>query len=262
MAHGMGMDGRVELSRTAEVIRASGADIIGLQEVDRHFSARSAFEDQAARLAEMLGMQYGFGANVVEPSLKDGMPIGEYGNAVLSRFPIKYAVNHPLADVLPEGEDPEPRGILETFIDLGGTYLNFYNTHMSLSDGALRTGISRLLKLTGRSLFPTIVTGDFNAAPDHPGIAAMDERFNEVFRKSGAGQLPTFPSRSYEENSGKWTVPHSKIDYIFADLSQTVTRADVIDTSISDHLPIVADLSLKGARGKGRFAKPNELNEA
>lgn len=244
MAHGMGMDGHVDLRRTAEVIRASRADIIGLQEVDRHFSARSGFADQAALLAEMLGMQYGFGANVIQPPLEPGKPHRKYGNAVLSRFPVKYAVNHPLTPAGENGEDPEPRGILETFIDLGSTYLNFFSTHMSLSDQALRLGVSRLLKLTGKSPFPTIVTGDFNAEPAHPSIAAMDERFNDVFRKSELGQVPTFPARSIELESGKRTEPCAKIDYIFADLSQTVRRADVIDTAVSDHLPIMADLSV------------------
>ncbi|SIT84602.1 endonuclease/exonuclease/phosphatase family protein [Edaphobacillus lindanitolerans] len=262
MAHGMGMDGHVDLTRTAEVIRASGADIIGLQEVDSHFSERSGFEDQAARLADMLGMHFGFGANLVEAPAYPGMPHGKYGNAVLSRYPIKYAVNHPLSDAGLQVEDPEPRGILEAFIDLGNTYLNFFTTHMSLSDSALRAGIGRLMKLTDRSLFPTVVTGDFNADPDHSGIVAMGERFNEVFRKAGAGCPPTFPSRSYEEKSGIRTGPYSKIDYIFTDLAQTVTGADVIDTSVSDHLPIVADLLMLPVFGSSRSEKPNEFNEA
>jgi endonuclease/exonuclease/phosphatase family metal-dependent hydrolase len=38
--HGQGTDGVLDLERIARVIRASGADIVGLQEVDRHFGGR------------------------------------------------------------------------------------------------------------------------------------------------------------------------------------------------------------------------------
>lgn len=43
--HGVGVDDRLDLDRIAEQIRTSGADIIGLQEVDRHWSSRSDFVD-------------------------------------------------------------------------------------------------------------------------------------------------------------------------------------------------------------------------
>jgi hypothetical protein len=44
--HGVGEDDQLDLDRIAEQIRTSGADIIGLQEVDRHWSSRSDFVDQ------------------------------------------------------------------------------------------------------------------------------------------------------------------------------------------------------------------------
>ena len=60
--HGVGSDGRLDLPRTAAAIAALGADVIGLQEVDDTFAERSAYEDQAARLAQMLGLQVCFAA--------------------------------------------------------------------------------------------------------------------------------------------------------------------------------------------------------
>ena len=49
--HGKGVDKQANLSRIAEVIDICNADIIGLNEVDRHFSKRSLYEDQAGWLA-------------------------------------------------------------------------------------------------------------------------------------------------------------------------------------------------------------------
>jgi endonuclease/exonuclease/phosphatase family metal-dependent hydrolase len=61
--HGQGTDGCLDLARIARVIRASGAGVAGLQEVDRHFAKRSDWADQAAELAGLLGCHVAYGAN-------------------------------------------------------------------------------------------------------------------------------------------------------------------------------------------------------
>jgi Metal-dependent hydrolase len=48
------------LDSVATVIRDQHADMVGLQEVDVHWSARSNFVDQAAALSKMTGMNYRF----------------------------------------------------------------------------------------------------------------------------------------------------------------------------------------------------------
>lgn len=50
----------MDLYRIAEVIAKSDADIIGLNEVDRHFSKRSDYEDQINWLAKQLNMDSAF----------------------------------------------------------------------------------------------------------------------------------------------------------------------------------------------------------
>ncbi|WP_235782509.1 endonuclease/exonuclease/phosphatase family protein [Peribacillus psychrosaccharolyticus] len=47
--HGVGTDGQLDLGRIANVIKENGAEIIGLQEVDKHYGARSNFEDQTKK---------------------------------------------------------------------------------------------------------------------------------------------------------------------------------------------------------------------
>ncbi|HEX6077405.1 MAG TPA: hypothetical protein VFZ32_19380 [Micromonosporaceae bacterium] len=62
--HGVGLDGRLDLERIARVTESQAAEVVGLQEVDRHFSTRSTFVDQARWLADRLGMHVVFGANL------------------------------------------------------------------------------------------------------------------------------------------------------------------------------------------------------
>ena len=57
IAHAAGIDGRLDLERIAAEIERGGAEIVALQEVDRHWSERSQFVDQAQWLADRLGMQ-------------------------------------------------------------------------------------------------------------------------------------------------------------------------------------------------------------
>src|SRR5690349_13928923 len=86
--HGAGSDGKLDLERTAKAIEASGAGIVGLQEVDRSFDARSNWVDQAAWLATRLKMNYVFAANLDWDPLEPGKPRRQYGTLVLSKYPI------------------------------------------------------------------------------------------------------------------------------------------------------------------------------
>ncbi len=67
--HGVGVDGRLDLQRTAETIESQQIDVVGLQEVDRRFADRSEFADQARVLSRMLGMRLAYGAALdLEPA--------------------------------------------------------------------------------------------------------------------------------------------------------------------------------------------------
>ena len=80
MHHGRGTDGIIDLPGLAEVIRQSGAEIVGLQEVDQ-CTKRSDGIDQSAELAQLLGFNCRFAAHFPFQE-------GYYGVAVITRFPI------------------------------------------------------------------------------------------------------------------------------------------------------------------------------
>ena len=87
--HGAGTDDRLDLERAARTIEATGAEVIGLQEVDNHWGERSAFADQAAELGRRLDMHVAYGANLD----LDGEPRRQYGTAMLSKWRIRDARN-------------------------------------------------------------------------------------------------------------------------------------------------------------------------
>src|SRR5687767_4395118 len=86
--HAEGTDGKLDLERIAKVITAARPDLVAVQEVDRK-ARRTKGVDQAAELGRLTGLHVEFGKAI-------DFQGGEYGLAVLSRFPIKAAKVHPL----------------------------------------------------------------------------------------------------------------------------------------------------------------------
>lgn len=244
IAHGLGMDGEVNLENTARIIEESEAEIIGLQELDRYFTERSSFMDQVDWLSNRLGMYAAYGANINLEPIEAERPNRQYGNAVLSKYPIKYIENHLLTQVSSPLVHDEQRGLLETIIEVRGTYLSFFNTHLALKDEELRVSIDEIFAIASRSRFPKIITGDFNAPPTHPEINRMSGRFTDVFAQMNQGEAYTYPSVYDNLETGEEYRPVTRIDYIFTDQHMAVESAAAIATGVSDHLPITAELVL------------------
>jgi endonuclease/exonuclease/phosphatase family metal-dependent hydrolase len=113
-----GLDGRVRPARILDVLREVDADIIALQEVVRIERDRRE-KDQANFMAAELGMNFNFGEN-------RQLNGGTYGNALLSRFPLRASYNY---DISASGR--EPRGCLRVDLNLpGGILLHVFNIHM------------------------------------------------------------------------------------------------------------------------------------
>ena len=236
IAAGNKLDGTLDLELTATTIEKSGADIIGLQEVDRNFSRRSNFMDQAKWLGQKLNMHVSYGLNLTEQPEELERPKRAFGNVTLSKYPITGDKNYDLASVEVEGKDNEPRGLLETVIDVGGSQIAFYNTHLSLKEQEVKVNIEEMLRVIGAQKLPVLIVGDFNQEPDSESIQTLEQRFPFVF-----GDLENQPStykKSEDHGHGK------KIDYIFHDDNWEVEKAVVIDTEASDHFPVVAELIL------------------
>jgi endonuclease/exonuclease/phosphatase family metal-dependent hydrolase len=242
ICHGLGIDGRQRLERTIDVIRASGADLVGLQEVDRRFGDRSGWEDQPAKLAEALGMFYAYGANLDEdPAPGSGGSRRQYGNAVLSRFPITYSRNHPLPQVVVQGAWNEKRGLLETHVQIEGTTVRFFNTHLGLTKAERNVQVEVLIDLYRQGGSRCICTGDFNAEPGSPELEPLRRTFRDAYAEAHGGRhAGTFLSSA----GGAPPKPVQCIDYVFCSPDFRVTGAATLDTRVSDHLPLTANLVL------------------
>lgn len=220
------MDDRVDLERTAEVLRRLDADIVALQEVDQRVE-RSGGEDQAARIGDLLGMHHVFGGFMEYQG-------GRYGMAFLSRCEIRSSRSLRLT------EGNEPRVALAVEIAApDGTVVTLVNVHFDwVADDAFRfTQASEVAKSLDAVSGPWIAIGDFNDLPGSRTIDLFHARAEEAAKPRN--RRFTFPS----------TDPEREIDFVFVAPEDrwSVSGVEVIDESMaSDHRPVLASLVLSG----------------
>jgi endonuclease/exonuclease/phosphatase family metal-dependent hydrolase len=241
--HGRGVDGHVDLGRTRDVIARAGVDVVGLQEVDRHFGDRSGFIDQARWLADKLGMHVAYGANTDLDLPTPGGTRRQFGNTILSVFPIVDWENiH-----LPRSGPHEQRGLLRARIDVGGVSWQVHATHLQHDDPAERLvqaqAVSRLLASSNHRV---VLLGDLNAQPTTLEVQALTDVLVDAWDAAGVGPGHTSTS----------SAPNQRIDYVMHSSDVRTTAAAVLTSApaniASDHLPIVADVAQSGEETSAR----------
>ncbi|MET9019257.1 endonuclease/exonuclease/phosphatase family protein [Actinopolymorpha sp. NPDC004070] len=231
--HGAGPDNVLDLPDVANEIRGLRADVIGLQEVDRHWGDRSDNLDEAAWLADRLDMYVAYAANLDLDPATPGGERRQYGTAILSRFPIQSYTN----TLLPKFGDDEQRGLLVADIKVRGVMMRFANTHLQHNNNLERQAQARrIVEVLGDSPTRTFLTGDLNASAGAAEIQILTDVFTDSWAAVGVGDGFTY---SQED-------PHNRIDFVMSSPDVQPLRARVAtDADGSDHLPVVADFAVR-----------------
>jgi endonuclease/exonuclease/phosphatase family metal-dependent hydrolase len=245
--HGEGRDRRTDLTRTAEVIKSVRPDIVALQEVDRG-TERSGRVDQLAELANLMGMHAEFGKAFDH----DG---GEYGVAVLSRWPIEHVENHPL----PSAQGTEPRTALTVRVRAGekGPIIRFTSTHLSTNWEPENTlaQARRLNELLATDDTPVILAGDINARTETDPMRVLESAWTIAAAAATAGTEPQTPaappttSGPPQSGPGPGRRGGPRSDYVLVRPAGhwRVLEATVIeDNGASDHRPVLSVLEWVG----------------
>ncbi len=228
--HGRGTDGRFDYTRLADVIRRTNPDVVALQEVDRN-TGRVSGVDQPAVLGEKLGMYHAF----AEAMPYDG---GQYGEAVLSRFPFESVTTHPLS----ADKGREPRAALEVVVrpwGKSGPAVQFTGTHLCHQAETTRVRqVEQIKQAIEAWPGPAVLTGDFNFTPDTPPYDALTQEWGDSARLL-VDEQPTM---------GANLPPHERkrrIDIVWLRRARgfTAESIEVIEEPLaSDHLPVLVVL--------------------
>ncbi len=227
-----GVDRRYRPERIVSVLEHHRPDIVLLQEVDAN-AARSRHDRQVDLLADRLGFRHrSYFATV---AVRGG---GEYGNAVLSRFPILDSHEIDLTIAFKKRRSALHVRVRVRLPSGHSRTLHVYNLHLGLS------GIERKLQL--RRFFashpfsglhtraPIVVGGDLN---DLWGTLGA-KLFRPAGFRTGPKPIATFPAYA----------PLRALDGIYARGDLQLVHLDrsrlALCRSASDHLALVADLEL------------------
>jgi endonuclease/exonuclease/phosphatase family metal-dependent hydrolase len=226
--HGAGADNKIDVMRTADAIRREKPDIVALQEVDRGV-ARTNRRNLPVELQALTGMMVYFTNNFHFQG-------GEYGNAVLTRFPIVMQTNTYYRMI----RTNEQRGIIQMILDVHGRKILFMTTHIDYRpDNKERLqNVAQIKEIIKQYPgMPMILCGDFNDIPDGRIYKEMRKSFGDAWQMAGEGKGFTYPSPD----------PKKRIDYIWLSKDKSIQPLVtwVPDTKASDHRPLVAELRLK-----------------
>lgn len=224
------------LARVAELIGRTEADLVLLQEVDRN-TQRSGPQDQPAELARLTGYSVAFGRTI-------GFQGGDYGIALLSRWPIQRDTLIPLTVTAPPGrtaEGREQRGVLLARVAAPGGPLAVLNTHLDhTGDDVWRVqeiaGVLRAAAAVDAREVPVLVGGDLNALPESPVHEQLRAAgFRDVWPECGTGDGMTFPMGA----------PVRRIDYLYLTGAVRCVDARVLPSDASDHRPLLVRIRLR-----------------
>jgi endonuclease/exonuclease/phosphatase family metal-dependent hydrolase len=217
----VGRDRRRDPKRVAAVLRDIAPDIVGLQEVDAR-PGPGTESMQMQYIADVLGFEAIAGPTITRHD-------GHYGNALLSRWPVRQTRHIDLTVYR-----REPRGAIDVDVDVRGIPLRFIATHLGLLPGERRLQVRRLLEVLDQGPpRPVVLCGDVNE------WLAIGRPLRWLHARLGfSPAIATFPARR----------PVFALDRVWVCPRAALVDARVV-TSVgarlaSDHLPIVADLAL------------------
>ena len=221
------MTREIDFDIIADTIKRCGADIIGLQEM-RDQGPDAAYQAQTRILAEKLGYPNYYFAEAIRFG-----GTNPYGNAIISRYPIKSAETILICDPEVKKYDGyyETRCLLKAVIDVGSgltVLVSHFGFNPDEQENAVETVVSHI---PGEHC---VLMGDFNMEPHNPILGPVVQRLQDTAHNFSAPKC-SFPSDT----------PQVKIDYIFVSKDIPVRSADIPPIISSDHRPHVAEMELK-----------------
>jgi len=241
-----------DIEEIGKLIKNSKAELICLQEVDVNWSSRSLYENTIEKLSNITGLDY-FYAPIYNRASQRGpqYPNEQFGVGFLSKYEIIQEVNYNISRWSTQSEDPQPGdpdfppkkgGFGHVIINKDGKLLSIYNTHLDYraspppgySKSIRVIQVNEMLEIIDFDSYPTILMGDMNSDTSAREVfTPLFNYFNDAWSLGNSTNGYSFPSDN----------PDRRIDYILTTRDIVIKRSYLLNSTASDHLPVIVDLS-------------------
>ena len=236
------------LDEIAALLREVDADVVVLNECD--FDASwSHSVNQATYLAERAA--YPYVVSLRNLDFRVGFWTWRFGNAVLSRYPIAETreIDQP-GYAKWETVTAGKKRTLFCEIGVGEQRVGIAAIHLShRSEGLRADSAQNLVNFAKFYNHPLILAGDFNSAPSgFPGSQADLHGRNALDVIDGAGlfqRRPKQPPTDPADYTFRSDNPTRVIDWVLVSHHFVIQNYQIVDSPLSDHRPIVAEVLIK-----------------
>ena len=273
--NGLGVDDELSLTRIADTIKdICDPDIICLQEVSRNvLLPDGSFTDQVYELADKFqGYEPIFGA-AMDVFYPDQNRRGQYGNMVLSRYPVSSVFHHALPQPSDGLKKQMPRQMTEVTVETPSGAIRVMTTHLEFHSQVQRLAQSQrildigfeieMLEKTPPAFTDTgpyaqyerssksVLCGDFNFLPNSEEYNIILDKANGQKGLKDAWQIVN-SDQAYAPTCGifdtkQWPEgPHCR-DFFFVSggLANSIRCMNVnTETNASDHQPLILEMNI------------------
>ncbi len=243
-----------------EFLKKQNPDIIAFQEILRHFDEKVFEKYKSKEIIEKniwKDFKYSFFWPVwlTEKMFMNNKIYLDFGgfveqwNQFISKYPIEkasneffywnYELKYDWTDFV---ENDHSRAILVSYLNIEWKKLKIINIHWTYSKDKLDSERSflqckKVLEIAKREELPTIIVGDFNLFPETKSIKIIEKEFKNLITEYNI--KTTRPD--FKDHLDVW---NNVVDYIFVNEKIKVNNFEVIDTDISDHLPLILNFKI------------------
>lgn len=234
---GQGTDGVTNYDRIATWLARVNPDLIALCEIP---------PDKVSTVTTLLSQKTG---RTWRSHFVPKYPGSSEGNLILSTYSLASTGSHYLS---------YSRSIAQATINVGGTNVNFFATHLDHTSSSLRlTQATELINWTGAFGTPRIVAGDLNAGNDTPEILRLLGAYRDSWVDAlNAGEAFAYPDNPVWLNTRtrRW-----RIDFVLFSGSTSelvVRRGNIPDTRDLTNTNVVNKLGTPDDKG----VRPSDHN--
>lgn len=191
----------------------------------------------------------GYYKHSIEIEFNDGDK-WKQANAILSRLPLSQTtsdwINKPRGGASSGSYDDEIRGLISARTTIEDKELRIATTHMSYTHKFEPTDrkheeTDKLIELLSGLSDNVIFTGDLNATPDSYTVRQIESILQNAGPEYDQNTWDTkpFSYQGFEADSLDW-----RLDYVFTSPRIQVLSSQIVQTDVSDHLPILVEVEI------------------